>query len=348
MAEEAFKLAEKWDRSADNGPLERERYDDFTTIFRTVDFLEKELYRQYDPTCSPQYRDYLTRLRDWLANTDDEDAQRVLFEFAPRLTFLGEKEFDSLYQATFNGPIARWILDLLNIRLDDPDLNDSLSRELHQHTWYCPVTDSMNISTFYHVNGIVGIEHRPDFRSLAKFGDKKAKERILAYMKNRGSKKEPPHPLKRLVLLEDFVGTGEQCAETLEFAVGLDPDMQVLFVPIVICLAGAKRITEMVNGGKYPNLRYEPGLELTEDTFINDASPLRDDPVGLAIRTLAISTEAQVAGSAGWPRGYSKYGFGETGATIVLHSNTPNNTLSFVHHDSDTWRALFPRAARIM
>lgn len=348
MAEEAFKLAEKWDRTVDNGPLERERYDDFTTIFRTVEFLDEKLYRQYDPTRSPAYGNYLTRLRDWLANIGDEDAQRILFEFAPRLTFLGKEEFVALHQTTFNGPIARWILDLLNIRLDDPDLNDNLSRELHQRTWYCPVTDSMDISSFYHVNGIVGIDYRPDFRSLTKFGDKETKEEILAYMRNRGSKKEPPHPLKRLVLLEDFVGTGEQCAETLEFAVGLDPNMEVLFVPIVICLAGAKRIAEMVNGGKYPNLRYESGLELTDDTFINDASHLDDDRVGQAIRSLATSTEAQVAGSEGWPREYSKYGFRDTGATLVLHSNTPNNTLSLVHHESDTWKALFPRAARIM
>jgi hypothetical protein len=345
MAEEAFKLAEKWDRSADNEPLERERYNDFTTIFKTIEFLEKELYRQYDPTRSPRHLDYLTRLRDWLANIDDEDAQRVLFEFAPRLTFLGKEEFVALYQTSFNGPIARWILDLLDIRLDDPDLDNMLFRELHQHTWYCPVTDSMNISAFYHVNGIVGIDHRPDFRSLAEFGDK---EKILAYMKDRGHKKNSPPSLKRLVLLEDFVGTGKQCAKTLEFALGLDPSLQVLFVPIVICSVGARRIAEMVNGGEYPNLRSESGLELTDDTFINDASHLDDDRVGQAIRSLATSTEAQVAGSEGWPREYSKYGFRDTGATLVLHSNTPNNTLSLVHHESDTWKALFPRAARIM
>lgn len=345
MAKDAHELAAEWDRCTENSPLEKDGYDDFTSIFKTIEFLEEELYRQYDPTRFPPYLDYFPRLRDWLANTNDENAQRILFELAPRLTFLGNEEFATLYQSSFNGPTTRWVLDLLDIKLDDPNLDGKLSSELHQHTWYCPITDSMDISAFYHVNGIGGIDHRPDFRSLRKFGDK---EKILSHIRDHKNAREEPTPLRRLVLLEDFVGSGDQCEKTLKFAAALDSNIPVLFIPLVICPAGAQRIRKMIATGGYPNLRCEPALELTEDGFINDKVNLDPDSLGANVRRLSKDVYCQVKGDdSPPPLPYTEFGFQHTGSTVVLHSNTPDNTLPIIHHTSNTWKPLFPRSARV-
>jgi hypothetical protein len=143
----------------------------FGEIHKRISYFYSTHFFQYLPTLSVLYPEFETRLERWIDNVTNDDDQRLLFELLPRLAFFSREDFLKLNQAAFEGPILRWILNHSGISLTAPDLNQLLEIEAHQHTWYCPLSDSMRINDFYNVNGLGGIDYRPDWRSLARFGD---------------------------------------------------------------------------------------------------------------------------------------------------------------------------------
>jgi len=338
MAHRAYELVIEWDA---NG-LQSHAGRSYNDLYSLLEFLNTNRFRQYVPCLGSQHSDFLTRLSTWLDNVQSSDDKRTLMEVVPELLFFGREEFTKLHQAALSGPVTRWIIDLLDLRFDDPNLQATLHKETHFHTWYCPVSDSMPIGDFYHVNNLGGIDHRPDFRSLHKFGDI---GRVRDYMTHHENARGEPSPLNRIVLLEDFVGGGTQL-EAVEFASGLSPDLPVLFVPMIICPRGVEKTRALM--GRYGNLRYCPLIELSSDLFVNRNECLGNTALGQAIRQLAETTYTHVVGdNSSKPLPYTLFGFRETGALVVMYSNTPANTLALVHHESNTWRALFPRSARI-
>lgn len=287
----------------------------------------------------------MIRLSKWINNVGEteETKKRLLFEFVPQILFFGKEDFVGLYQTAFHGPITKWIIDELNLHLNDPDIDNKIATELHHHTWYCPITDSMSISDFHHANQIGGVDYRPDFRSLIQFGNDKQK--IVDFMQNHRDT-TGIRPLKRIVLLEDFVGWGTQVVKPLQFAASLPGDIPILFVPLIICPDGV--ISSKNEIVKHAHLSYGPIIELEKDLFINDDTSRLLSPLEKSIKDIAKSTYPLVIGNnASAPRPYSKFGFQKMGATVVMYSNTPANTLPIVHHTSNTWYALFPRSARI-
>ncbi len=335
-----YKLVTEWDLSG----VEPINGGTFNLIYEKLDFFNKRHYHEYMPCSGPEHPDFMIRLSKWINNVGEtEDVKkRLLFEFAPQILFFGKKDFVSLYRTAFRGPITKWIIDELDLRIDDPDIDNKISTELHHHTWYCPITDSMSISDFHHTNQIGGVDYRPDFRSLRQFGNDRQK--IVDFMQNHRDT-TGIRPLKRIVLLEDFVGSGAQSDKVISFAASLPGNIPILYIPLIICPKGAETVRSKVN--TFKNLSYEPIIELEKDLFINDET----EPSGELeknIRDFAKNTYITVVGNdASSPRPYSPFGFRETGATVVMYSNTPANTLPIIQHESDTWHALFPRSARI-
>jgi len=365
MAYVAYDMARNWDSAG----VRPKTSDSFNSIYERLEFLNKRHYSQYLPT--DQAPDFLTRFSRWLENVTGDKERRALFELAPQLIFFGVDEFTKLYQAAFHGPITRWIVDELSLRFDDHQLSQTLRSELGGHTWYCPITDSMQISDFHHANNLGGADHRPQFRWLGELADEDRIRDLLSsslppdvrqnlptalrghiqahvrkLMDDHRDARRQSQPLRRIVLLEDFVGVGSQIETAVSFAATLQPPVPVLFVPLIICPAGDTLAKAVV--ADYPNARYSPMVKLSEDLLINCISSLQPSSLEEAVRDLAFATYSQVQGdgSAG-PRPYSPFGFGATGATMVMYSNTPANTLPIIHHKSTTWEALFPRSARI-
>ena len=160
-----------------------------------VGYLERRLFDDYEPS---QYWRFKEKLDGWLANLSEDDLQRTLYKLIGCLFFVGRREFESLCRAAFHGPITRWLIDQTDLQLWDPIGQNKLSSAADQ-TWFCPVTDSMRINAFLKVTNLEGQKHRPDWRSLARFGDPK---RIVDFVRRE--------KIKRIALLEDFVGTGLQ------------------------------------------------------------------------------------------------------------------------------------------
>lgn len=317
----------------------------FNELHQRLDFFRRTHYEQYIPTIGPDFPDFETRLAHWLKNAADDDQARVLFELAPRITFLTREDFLKLHQEALAGPITRWLIDQLGLSLDDPNLDDTLSDELDNRTWFTAITDSMGIADFHHANNLGGIDFRPDWRSLATFGDA---DRIREFIEG-----ESPHgkqALKRIVILEDFVGSGTQMMMgkgSVSFAASSFPDVPILLVPLVICPDGVAASKKLA--AAYDNLTYESVLELGgEDLVTPTTPPDANDAFANLLFHLAAASYANVVGDdAAWPRPYDAYGLAQTGALLVLYSNTPANTLPLIQHSSSDWAALFPRSARI-
>jgi hypothetical protein len=299
--------------------------------------LDKALYCEYEPTRGA-HPDFSQRADAWLGNFEgDDERQQLLFRLLPKLFFVGPREFDSLYQTAFNHQFAIWLIDQLGVTFDDVDC-ESKVRAAVSRTWFCPITDSMRINSFYHLNGIEGQGYRPDWLSLARFG---SVEKIEKYIKKKR--------IERIVLLEDFVGNGGQINPGVLFAARLPSSIPVLVVPLVICPAARDFRREIQEA--YAHVRIAPVLELPEKEFVSkDPLPDEDELMsrwrGLSAEVADRLRDGLSPDQLRQAKKYIPLGWRGTGALVVLYTNCPNNSLPIIFQKSQSWNAVFPRSAR--
>ncbi len=347
-------LVDSWDLDAALSPLitaQNGHAVRFRDILEALRYSDSVGFREYVPTrASGQTPSFLDRLLLWMHNHGvAPDERSRLFEFASHLAFFSSEDFHALNRTAFTGPITRWVIRQQCLRLDDPTFQSSLTYHRDHRTWYCPVTDSMQISDFYHVNSIGGVSHRPGFRSLREF--KASGDAIAGYMRKES--------LDRLVLLEDFVGTGSQTTKTVKWAVQ-SAQAPVLFVPLLVAPDGLRRLRDLESedwskDGPMCRLHVEPVMELDEADFVGPAT-VTANPLFVLVRELATRIHPHVLGTSrddrkvapNSPMGFHQPKDTATGATVVTYTNCPNNTVPIVHYQSrkTAWKPLFPRVER--
>src|SRR5687768_6729426 len=158
-----------------------------------IEYMAEHVFLEYEPTRGPA-PDFLVRCRDWLDNLPNDSDQRLLLTLVPYLLFVSRREFEALYRAALNERVIPWLVELLNVQFDDPSAPAAIDESIAQ-TWFCAGTDSMQISSFYHVNRLTGASVRPDFKSLRAVETPPAQIRQLMDRQN----------LQRIVILDDFV-----------------------------------------------------------------------------------------------------------------------------------------------
>lgn len=346
---ELLQLVTEWDSFPDTVDSTAGRYNAFLDRLEWFGRGEWANYLPAEHTTSSS--SYMRRLAKWIANTDDESQRKLLLEYALQINFFSERDFAALYQSALVGPITRWIVDDTAITLEDDDFDNRVEQELNSHTWYCPVTDSLRINDFYHINRITGIDRRPAFReywALSRLSSTGANENVAqigAYMRGR--------KLKRLVLLEDFVGSGDQVRAPLEWTLQ-NLKCPVLFVPLIICPPGIEMTEDLE--ARYLHFHSRPIIRLKPDDLLGPrrkGQPFAGKhDFGEELERLASETYPRVAGSAAADPSkepYSPMGYEEIGCSVVTFTNTPNNTLPLVHHQptEGTWIPLFPRSTRV-
>ena len=319
---------------------------DLTKINQRLRTLERWLFKTYEPD-KFHNGDFWLRLEEYLANVSPDADKQLLFRLVSELFYVGPVEFEELYRCAYQGPIARWLIDRCGIDVFAHDAQQHL-RDAARDTWFCPVTDSFRINAFFHVNNLAaGANLRPDWHSLFELGDT---DRLNNYC---AAKK-----IKRLVLLEDFVGGGSQSMKVVRYAATGIQDLEVLFVPLIICPAGVKKARALeveLSGRRANSLRFDAAMELPAEAFLTATnSPyVEPDKFISDLRGLIKSTYSKVSG--GQPLGsipYDPYGFppsNPTGGLVVMYSNTPDNTLPLVHWRpaNNAWRPIFPRHSRV-
>jgi hypothetical protein len=304
---------------------------DYNALHAQIEYNDKRLFREYLPTIGP-HPDFMNRLNSWLENVSMARDQKILFRLVPDIFFIPIEGFYSLYRSALRHVVVRWLIDELKIEFTSRKAETDIKKAIKE-TWFCPITDSMQIAAFYHANNIEGIDMRPDWRSLEEFG---SPDKIRRYM---GS-----NDLKRLVLIEDFVGSGSQIRSTLEFAIQSLGNKRILLTPLLICPEGVEmgRLLE----AKSRTLTFMPVLSLPKEVLVHKIQEANKTEILKQVAEIVQRMDRQVKGNnrTGY---YGPFGYKETGALIVMHSNCPDNTLPIIRHSSNTWTALFPRSSRL-
>ena len=313
-----------------------------------VAHLERFLFHTYEPESFVE-DDFFARLDKWLFNVSDDTSKKLLFQLLPELTYIGPDEFKELYRVAYDSVVSRWLIDIHGIDVLAADCSGKI-RESAKSTWFCPVTDSMLINRFFKVNPIpASNSHRPDWRFLFEaFSVSHDLDALVKALQSYIHK----HQIKQLVLLEDFVGGGSQTLNTIEFAASRFPGLRVLFVPLIVCPDGANAMSTLASS--YPDsLRCEAVMELPQSSFFTATnSPFADrDRYTTQLRDLVTATYLQISDGKhpGDGKPYNPFGFphdAPTGGMVVMHGNTPDNSLPLIHWRSSKWSPIFPRHNR--
>lgn len=309
-------------------------------------------WRVYLPAEHPAFNpSYMERLAAWIGNVTSEEDQKLLLEYALYISFFSHDDFASLYRTAMDREITRWVAMQLSAQLEPLGIQafqGLVHQQVHRQTWFCPVTDSMDINEFYKVNHLRGVGHRPGFATLAMLSEKagspnrKIAKNILHYMGNPSLDPKRPSPsLERIVLLEDIVGSGSQCQPAIRWAVE-NLGKPVLFVPLILCPNGVENLRDEVTRSK-GKLIVRPVIELRRSDLLGPERKGQSAwPITQSIEDL-ISRFAKDA----FPN-MDMFGYGNTGCSIATFANTPDNTVPIVHNKSQhgVWEPLFPRVFR--
>jgi hypothetical protein len=325
--------------SVEFDPETRDSDGSLGAILTEIVFHADRRFWQFTPTNFGAAR-FEDRLAAWVNNPELLDGDiATLLRLVPQIQFIDRDDLLTLYRAAFSGPIMRWLLDQvdLDFGVDEAEFAQRLAGALAS-TWFCPVTDSMNISDFHHINGIEGKDQRPSWRTVLTFGDVDVLK-IKRYMAKKN--------LSRIVLLEDFVGTGTQCLPVLKFLVKkFCPEIPVLFVPLVISEIGEGNI--YANIGEPAGFHFEGLFKIPLHVHVQEEPQVGETDLIKELRSLAIRSfeNVRLSNSSDAEPIEHAFGFGKVGTLLVMYTNCPNNTLPLIWHQSPRWAALFPRVSR--
>ena len=319
----------------------------FATILNELSYHAEREWRVYLPAEHTDFNPcYMDRLAAWIGNLSDENEQKLFLEYALQISFFSHEDFAALYRSAFNREITYWVAAQVGARLE-PAGHDAFQNvvhaQLHQQTWFCPVTDSMDINEFYKVNHLKGIGHRPGFSALQMLAEDAAApdpdiaRNVIHYMANQN----PLKSMERVVLLEDIVGSGSQCLSAVRWAVA-NLGKPVLFVPLILCPNGveALRAEEQRSNGR---LTVRPVIELHRSELLGPERHGENGwPISNELEVLAERCASRASA------GMDTFGYKNTGCSLATFSNTPDNTLPIVHNKprSGSWEPLFPRVYR--
>ena len=309
-------------------------------------------WRVYLPAEHPDFNSsYMERLATWIGNVTDASDQKLLLEYALCVSYFSHDDFAALYRTAMDREITRWIATQVGAQLQPNGgqaFHELVKQQVHRHTWFCPITDSMDINEFYKVNHIKGVGHRPAFATLEMLAQGAGKPNpelagnVTYYMANPNlNPLVPAPPIERIVLLEDIVGSGSQCIRAIRWAVA-NLGKPVLFVPLILCPNGvaALRAEEANSLGR---LSVRPVIELHRNDLLGPERQAHPGwPITVALEDLATRMAAHAS------PGIDTFGYRGTGCSLATFSNTPDNTLPIVHNRpaAGGWEPLFPRIRR--
>lgn len=346
---ELRKKIREWDLQYTGSPVASSHYG---TILEQLDYHAVRDWRVYLPAEHPNFNaSYMERLAAWVGNVPEEADQKLLLEYALYISFFSHDDFVGLYKTAFDREITRWVVSQIGARLEPNGwqaMDNLVHEEIHRCTWFCPITDSMDINEFHKVNFLQGIGHHPPFAPLQMLAEGTIKpdptlvSNLSHYMDNPCPGSLIPHPpLKRLVLLEDIVGSGSQCLATVKWILA-NLHKPVLFVPLIICPDGYEllRKEELKSNGQ---LTVRPVIELRQCDLLG---PKRgtEQAWGKAEELEELVRRC----AAHFQYNYTDFGYDNTGCSLVTFANTPDNTIPIVHDQATTgnWNPLFPRVYR--
>lgn len=302
---------------------------DWLSRLELLQLLSDELFSQYQPY--PESPDFIVRLSSWLSNVNKDSDRKQLFELATWLLFVGSEEMLTLYRSSFRDEITRWIIDQAKIDIGSRSANEEIGNAFKE-TFFGSIA-GMDIGSFCRVNGIQQ-SIRPDFREHALIGKPNS---LTKYLKDR---------YKRIVAVEDFVGSGSQMTKAHSYLSQLK-SYPVLLCPMIVSPKGAEVGRTLGSG----NISFSPVFCIPEELSISRKKnkKILEPPIFEKIRMVLESTYSKVKSDNPTDKYSSPFGFPApdgTGALLLTYLNCPNNVPPAVHHKSESWEPLFRRSSR--
>jgi hypothetical protein len=328
---------------------------------------------RFQPYQNDSMPSFMEKLRVWLAQFEAED-QPVAFLVAMKLIFVTQKQLDVLGRRLFEQHIRKRFLEtiILKHRLRPYDFSSAvrhLNEEMDE-TLFIPNSDSSRINDFVHVNSryfkdrarrrLTGPEvaHWVHPSSMA---DAKLPEQERRVAKRFGRIVAKRDRLlrnkKRIVVLEDFSGTGSDLAGTLEKLARLDFSVSEILVGVL--MATEKAMTDLRElcrelsgtGARIYDIEASMILPQSLRCFGGPArSYLEMNPEmpGISEKLKSISEKLYRLKFSRALEPHDRHGFGGLALAFAFYTNCPDNSLPMIWLPLDDWHPLFPRASRII
>ena len=344
MTNKVHALVSKWDKNIQCGGGAPK----YWKLYSLALYHQESRWGEYLPAKhASQCPDFMTRLERWMDSVNSEKDKKILLEYLSKITFISRDDFVALYQTALNRCIYQWIDE--DIKIGKKETISSYSRKIEaelDNVLFLPFTDSMDINEFFKVNNLSGREYRPALCSLNKFCESgklsinKIKKSMNVFMRKRGRSS-----YSRIVVMEDMVGSGNQVRKALKWLIDLQLCSKILFLPLILCKNGED---SFLNSNYFQNRKYQmkPVLRIGRSELVgpesqgeNKWSIIRD------LENLLCRYKTQLGVQENWIFGYKN-----TGSSVVLYTNTPNNSLPIIHgkpNGHGKWEPLFPRVGRI-
>lgn len=368
-----LKAVQQWDRDYEAGLPVSASLEQRRPYSRRAEPLEAIAPWRYQPYQNDKTPNFVEKLSYWLGQFPSTD-QHLAFLFATNIIFVTSRQFENLQRRLFRSHIRKLLLESIiqNQKLapfDYVTASASLEAEMDR-TIFVPNSDSSSLNSFVHLN----IEHfanrhkrnlvGPEVEFWTYPTDREAKTsdaaikiaasefatRVLATDRRLTGK-------TRLVVLEDFSGTGSDLEKSLR---KLDRSplqvSEVVLAPVLATQAAVEHLG--AECAKLTKRRYSvvtaQRLPHKLSCFDGNVTSYLDgqEPVPLLSSEVKRLSELAFRGhfqSCADPlHSDNQHGFGGLALAVVMASNCPDNTLPIVWKHTSTWKGLFPRASRFL
>lgn len=306
----------------------------FSALHQQLRFLARSRFDKYLVAAD---RDFEARLAIWINQVAVEADQRTMAEFASSLSFIGEDETAALGHSAFNGPITRWVIDQCKLDLRSPDFERALIKKRGKLTRYIAATDSMPIHEFYKITKTTSHSEKFNLKAFWKTNTMDALAREF----------QGDQEIERVVILEDFVGSGEQTLKMIKRWLSIFKK-PTLFCPLIICPEGVREYSALP--ANFCHFSFHPVVSVSDSELLNANTQCALTSHDSVLKPLIEKLHKQVVGDASThPPPYTPFGFPPphgTGCRLVLRGNVPDNALPVIHYNSSGWSPLFPRKPR--
>jgi hypothetical protein len=368
-----LKAVQQWDRDYEAGLPVSASLEQRRPYSRRAEPLEAIAPWRFQPYQNDKTPNFVEKLSHWLGQFPSTD-QHLAFLLATNIVFVTSRQFENLQRRLFRSNIRKLLLESIiqNHGLAPHDYvtaSKSFDSEMDR-TIFVPNSDSSSLNSFVHLNNehfanrhkrhLVGPEVEfwtyPTDREAAtsdvalKTVSTDFAAKVLATDPRLSGK-------TRLVVLEDFSGTGSDLGESLE---ELDRShlrvSEVVLAPVLATQAAIEHLTARCAKLTKRTYRVVTAQMLPHKLSCFDGkSPSYLDghePVPVLSSEVKRLSEVAFAGHfescADALHPTHKHGFGGLALAVVMASNCPDNTLPMVWKHTSSWKGLFPRASRFL
>lgn len=316
---------------------------------------------------------FIDKLTHWLGQFRD-DEKAAAFLLAARFAFVTQSQFEALLRRLFTTNIRRHLIEgiLRNAGIGAFRYAEgaaTLAAEMDK-TIFVPNSDSSNINTFVHLNGdyFVDREQRalvgPEltfwtYASTVAAGstDQRVIRTARSFELRILKTDERLHNKTRLVVVEDFSGTGSDLRKSLVALHRSDLELEEVGIAVAIATAAAAKrlraLCAMLSSTGSRRYFFWAAHVLPEamrcfdgpsPSYLDKGSPL---PV-LSESVKAISERLFTERFHASLDAEHRHGFGGLALAFAMFSNCPDNSLPLLWSTHGGWLALYPRVSRII